>query len=76
MPTRPSPSYVPIDEAEARSESPGGSQDEEEASPTADKGAQMARETRIRSQGGTYVRDKRTRELVPVEGISEIRRVE
>ena len=38
----------------------------------ADKTGQMAKEQRILDNGGTFVRDKDTRELVPVNGRSEI----
>jgi RHS repeat-associated protein len=37
-----------------------------------DKTQQLAKEQRIRDAGGTYIRDKQTRQLVPVEGKSEI----
>jgi RHS repeat-associated protein len=39
-----------------------------------DKRLQLQKEERIRQQGGTYIRDKETRQLVPVEGTSEVRR--
>ena len=39
-----------------------------------DKRLQLEKEARIREQGGTYVRDKETRKLVPTEGQSELRR--
>lgn len=46
----------------------------ETTSETADKTAQVAKEERIREAGGTYVRDRNTREIIPVEEISELRR--
>jgi RHS repeat-associated protein len=47
----------------------------ETTSLTADKGLQMQKEQEIINRGGTYIRDKITRELIPVEGLSELRRV-
>jgi hypothetical protein len=40
----------------------------ETTSKTADKSAQLARESRIRANGGTYIRDRNTRELIDVSG--------
>lgn len=40
----------------------------------ADKTAQAAKEQRILSNGGTFVRDRDTRQLVPVKGPCELRR--
>lgn len=40
----------------------------------ADKAAQAAKEQRILSNGGTFVRDRDTRELVPVKGQCQLRR--
>jgi RHS repeat-associated protein len=48
----------------------------ETTSMTADKTAQLAREQRILDSGGTFIRDKDTRELVPVTGPSKVVRVE
>jgi hypothetical protein len=39
-----------------------------------DKRAMLEREQRTREAGGTYIRDKETREYIPVEGVSEVRR--
>jgi len=39
-----------------------------------DKRLQQKKEERIRDAGGTYIRDKETRKLIPVEGVSEVRR--
>ena len=44
----------------------------ETTSMTADKGAQMAKEGRIIDAGGSYIRDKETRQLVPVAGPSTV----
>lgn len=46
----------------------------ETTSMTAEKGAQMEKEGRILENGGTFIRDKETRELVPVCGPSIIKR--
>jgi hypothetical protein len=35
---------------------------------------QLQKEDRIRNAGGTYIRDKETRQLVPVQDVSEVRR--
>jgi hypothetical protein len=39
-----------------------------------DKGFQINKEKRIREAGGTSIRDKETGKLIPVEGVSEVRR--
>jgi hypothetical protein len=39
-----------------------------------DKRLQQKKEERIRDAGGTYIRDKETGDLIPVEGVSEVRR--
>lgn len=36
---------------------------------------QHRRESRILDSGGTYIRDRETRELVPVRGLSELKRL-
>lgn len=46
----------------------------ETTSNTANKGAQSAKEDRIRDAGGTFVRDRETGKLCAVGGQSEIRR--
>jgi hypothetical protein len=38
------------------------------------KDKQMLKEQRIRDAGGTYVRDRETKKLVPVDGVSEVRK--
>ncbi|MEM6776421.1 MAG: hypothetical protein AAF670_02120, partial [Planctomycetota bacterium] len=38
-------------------------------SKTADKAAQIAKEARIRANGGTFIRDKFTRELIDVSNV-------
>jgi RHS repeat-associated protein len=48
----------------------------ETTSMNADKSAQSAKEQRIRDNGGTYIRDRDTRKLVPVEDTCELRRCE
>jgi RHS repeat-associated protein len=40
----------------------------------ADKNPQLRKEERIRNEGGTYVRDRDTKQLVPVCSVSEVRR--
>ena len=54
----------------------GKSQTYETTSPNASKRDQLDKEGRIRDAGGTFVRDRDTRELVPVCGLSEVRRCE
>jgi hypothetical protein len=39
-----------------------------------DKRLQLQKEDRIRKAGGTYIRDKETGKLIPVQGVSEVRR--
>lgn len=39
-----------------------------------DKRLQQRKEKRIVEAGGRYIRDKETKKLVPLEGVSEIRR--
>jgi hypothetical protein len=39
-----------------------------------DKRLQIGKEKRIREQGGTFIRDKETGNLMPTEGVSEVRR--
>ncbi len=39
---------------------------------TADKGAQTEKEVRVIESGGTYIRDRKTEDLVPITGLSEI----
>jgi hypothetical protein len=47
----------------------------ETTGPNVNKSPQLvAKEQRIREAGGTHIRDKETRKIVPVEGISEVRR--
>jgi hypothetical protein len=38
------------------------------------KEEQLAKEQRVREAGGKFVRDKETQQMVPVEGVSEVRR--
>jgi RHS repeat-associated protein len=52
----------------------GSAKTVETTSMTADKAAQSAKEQRILDNGGTYVRDRDTREVVPVQGPCELRR--
>ena len=47
----------------------------EVTSPTAPKADQINKEIRIRSQGGTFVRNPKTGEIVPVEGVSKVIRI-
>ena len=37
-----------------------------------DKTQQIQKEERIRTQGGTYIRDKETRNLIPVQDTSKV----
>ncbi|WP_329601662.1 RHS repeat-associated core domain-containing protein, partial [Paraburkholderia antibiotica] len=53
----------------------GQAQTYEVTSPTADKTAQLDKETNILNAGGTYVRDRTTGQLAPVNGLSEIVRL-
>ena len=53
----------------------GKAQTFEVASPTADKTKQLRKETKIRAEGGAFIRNRETREIVPVSGISEIVRI-
>ena len=48
----------------------------EVTSPSADKRDQLAKEGRIRAEGGTYVKDRSTGKLVPVSDISTVERIE
>ncbi|EKS67891.1 MULTISPECIES: RHS repeat-associated core domain-containing protein [Caballeronia] len=48
----------------------------EVTSPAANKLDQLAKEGRIRQNGGTYVRDRSTGNLIPVSGISKVERIE
>ena len=41
-----------------------------------DKTKQLEKEQRIREQGGTYVRDRETRDVVPVKDVSEVRKLD
>lgn len=41
----------------------------ETTSKTADKSAQLAKEARIRANGGTFIRDKQTRSLIDVSDV-------
>jgi RHS repeat-associated protein len=52
----------------------GQAQTVETTSMNADKGAQLRKEERVRDAGGTYVRDRETRQVVPVCSVSEVRR--
>ncbi len=49
----------------------GGARTYETTSMTASKSAQQAKEARILKEGGTFIRDRQTRELIPVRGQSE-----
>lgn len=42
---------------------------------TADKTEQIQKELNIRFEGGTYIRDRSTKKLIPVVGESEIVRL-
>jgi uncharacterized protein RhaS with RHS repeats len=53
----------------------GQAQTYEVTSLTADKDAQFAKESNILGAGGTYVRDRTTGDLVPVNGVSELVRL-
>jgi hypothetical protein len=53
----------------------GQAQTFEVTSPTADKAAQLDKETNILNAGGTYVRDRTTGLLVPVSGVSQVVRI-
>ncbi len=46
----------------------------ETTGPAVDKRLQLQKEQRIREQGGTFVKDKTTKQPVPVEDVSEVRR--
>ena len=54
----------------------GEAQTFEVTSLTANKVDQIAKEGRVRLDSGTYIRDRTTKELVPVKGVSIIERVE
>lgn len=54
----------------------GEAQTFEVTSLTANKVDQIAKEGRVRLDGGTYIRDRTTKELVSVKGVSIIERVE
>ena len=41
---------------------------------TADKTSQLAKEQRIIDSGGGFIRDRDTKQLVPVCGVSDVRR--
>ncbi|PPS61390.1 hypothetical protein CR917_10575 [Pseudomonas sp. BRM28] len=47
----------------------------EVTSMTADKTDQLMKEQNIRDEGGTFIRDRSTKKLVPVMGISEVVRL-
>lgn len=47
----------------------------EVTSRTADKRAQLDKEARIRADNGVYVRDPKTKKLIPVENSSRVIRV-
>ena len=53
----------------------GKAQTFEVTSPTADKTKQLRKETKIRAEGGAFIRNRETREIVPASGISEIVRI-
>jgi hypothetical protein len=53
----------------------GKAQTFEVTSMTAGKDAQLAKEANIIGAGGTYIRDRSTGELVPVNGLSELARL-
>ena len=53
----------------------GKAQTFEVTSPTADKTKQLRKETKNRAEGGAFIRNRETREIVPVSGISEIVRI-
>ena len=53
----------------------GKAQTFEVTSTTADKTKQVLKETNIRSEGGIYIRDRSTKDLIPVNGVSEIVRI-
>ena len=44
----------------------------ETTGPNVNKKAQIDKEQRIRDVGGTYIRDKETKALVPVQGNSKV----
>lgn len=44
-------------------------------SPTADKAKQIEKEINIRTEGGVFIRNRATRDLVSVNGVSEIARI-
>ena len=44
-------------------------------SPTADKTKQIEKEINIHTEGGVFIRDRTTRDLIPVNGVSEIVRI-
>ena len=50
----------------------GKAQTFEVTSPTADKTKQLRNETKNRAEGGAFIHNRETREIVPVSGISEI----
>ena len=54
----------------------GEAQTFEVTSLTANKVDQIAKEGRVRLEGGTYIRDRTTKDLVPVKGVSILERVE
>ena len=54
----------------------GEAQTYEVTSLGANKIDQMAKEGRIRLEGGTYIRDRATKNLVPVKGVSVIERID
>ena len=53
----------------------GKAQTFEVTSPTADKTKQLRKETKNRAECGAFIRNRETREIVPVSGISEIVRI-
>jgi hypothetical protein len=52
----------------------GKAQTHETTSMTADKTGQLAKEQRIIDSGGSYVRARDTKQLVPVCGVSDVKR--
>jgi hypothetical protein len=53
----------------------GKAQTFEVTSPTADKTKQIEKEINIHTEGGVFIRDRATRDLIPVNGVSEIVRI-
>jgi hypothetical protein len=52
----------------------GTAETHETTGPNVDKTDQLDKEKRIRAAGGTYIRDKETRKMVPVNDVSKVKR--